>query len=227
MIIYYQIHISQVSSSTSKPQCYRHLIISLTAQFGWKDLRVESLADGQTVHRYCACSISGDKYMLFAPSDAKTGQNVGSSQSSKFINQEPTLTLVSDYATRPERRDHRISALLTKCSHPNQWTTLRNCSFVSHYYLVCTIGPCWACIYIPAAEINKKFHFEGLRVYGLLTDLSSHIGNPMDKKFAIDETVPVNHTRELFFANMIKGIWCFFVIGQRLIYSINPPTSDK
>ena len=48
-----------------------------------------------------------------------------------------------------------------------------------------------------------------MHVYGLLTDLSDfqfYSYDPTEQKFAFDERICVNVTREILFADMIKGI---------------------
>jgi hypothetical protein len=65
-------------------------------------------------------------------------------------------------------------------------------------------------LYTAVAEMNKTARFEGLRVYGLLTDLTTfkfYSYDPIKKKFAFDETIIVNVSREILFADMIQGMW--------------------
>ena len=68
-------------------------------------------------------------------------------------------------------------------------------------------------LYTAAAEMNRTARFEGLRVYGLLTDLTTfkfYSYDPIQKKFAFDETIIVNVSREILFADMIHGMWFSF-----------------
>lgn len=65
-------------------------------------------------------------------------------------------------------------------------------------------------LYTAAAEINKKVNFEGLRVYGLLTDLQRfhfYSYDPSQRRFAFDETLQAGNERETFIASMIRGTW--------------------
>ncbi|EDR13985.1 uncharacterized protein LACBIDRAFT_305296 [Laccaria bicolor S238N-H82] len=60
---------------------------------------------------------------------------------------------------------------------------------------------------LSAAEMNKNVEFEGLRVYGLLTDMETfhfYSYDQTQKKFAFDEMLRVNSTREMFIADMIS-----------------------
>ncbi|KAI0248593.1 hypothetical protein BJV78DRAFT_1276522 [Lactifluus subvellereus] len=59
---------------------------------------------------------------------------------------------------------------------------------------------------LSAAEMNKQAKFEGLRVHGLLTDLQCfyfYSYDPIQKRFAFDEMLLVNTTRDAFIADMI------------------------
>ena len=65
-------------------------------------------------------------------------------------------------------------------------------------------------LYTAVAEMNRTARFEGLRVYALLTDLTTfkfYSYDPIKKKFAFDETIIVNVSREILFADMIHGMW--------------------
>jgi len=56
--------------------------------------------------------------------------------------------------------------------------------------------------------MNKNAKFEGLRVYGLLTDLQAFHFYSYDQsrgKFAFDETLHASSTREMFTTDMIRG----------------------
>jgi hypothetical protein len=59
--------------------------------------------------------------------------------------------------------------------------------------------------------MNKEAEFEGLRVHGLLTDLQSfrfYSYDPIQKRFAFDETLLANAQRDVFVGDMIRGMWC-------------------
>jgi len=59
---------------------------------------------------------------------------------------------------------------------------------------------------LAAAKANEKVDFANLRIYGLLTDLIDfhfYSYNPLTKSFAFDETLVVNITRDVAFADMI------------------------
>ncbi|EDR13668.1 uncharacterized protein LACBIDRAFT_308899 [Laccaria bicolor S238N-H82] len=59
---------------------------------------------------------------------------------------------------------------------------------------------------LAAAKANKKADFGDLRVYGLLTDLTDfhfYSYDPVAEKFAFDETLIVNITRNVSFTDMI------------------------
>jgi hypothetical protein len=64
-------------------------------------------------------------------------------------------------------------------------------------------------LYTAAAETNRTARFEGLRVYGLLTDLLTfkfYSYDPIKKRFAFDEMIMVNVSREILVADMIRGM---------------------
>lgn len=66
--------------------------------------------------------------------------------------------------------------------------------------------------YPAAAEENKLIDFAGLRIYGLLTDLTQfkfYSYNPLAKKFCFDERILVNVTRAIAFSDMIDGTYFF------------------
>lgn len=57
--------------------------------------------------------------------------------------------------------------------------------------------------------MNKGDHFEDLRVYGLLTDLTTfqfYSYDPIKKAFAFDEVLLVSAQRDMFIRNMIRGM---------------------
>jgi len=59
-----------------------------------------------------------------------------------------------------------------------------------------------------------KVDFANLRIYGLLTDLIDfhfYSYDPLAKKFAFDETLVVNITRDVAFTDMIPGIYLFML----------------
>jgi hypothetical protein len=63
-----------------------------------------------------------------------------------------------------------------------------------------------------AAKANMKVDFANLRIYGLLTDLIDfhfYSYDPLAQKFAFDETLVVNITRDVAFTDMIPGIYLF------------------
>jgi hypothetical protein len=59
-----------------------------------------------------------------------------------------------------------------------------------------------------AAKVNKGIDFEGLRVYGLLTDTIQfrfYSYEPTTKQFCYDETIYSDTTRTSAFSKMIDG----------------------
>ena len=76
-------------------------------------------------------------------------------------------------------------------------------------------------LYTAAAEMNKNAEFEGLRVYGLLTDLQSfhfYSYDQSQRKFAFDEMLQASPTREMFVADMIRGVWFSHWAFRELIF---------
>ncbi len=68
-------------------------------------------------------------------------------------------------------------------------------------------------VYPAAAKANKKVDLAELRIYGLLTDLIDfhfYSYDPLTNKFAFDETLVVNITRDMAFTDMIPGM-CLFL----------------
>ena len=64
-----------------------------------------------------------------------------------------------------------------------------------------------------AAKANNDVDFANLHLYGLLTDLISfhfYSYDPVTKKFAFDQTLLVNVTRDVSFTDMIPGM-CFLL----------------
>jgi hypothetical protein len=62
------------------------------------------------------------------------------------------------------------------------------------------------------AKLNKQTDFEGLRIYGLLTDLTLfrfYSYDPQNKVFCQDETFVVDAKRESFSSSMMNGM-CLF-----------------
>ena len=62
--------------------------------------------------------------------------------------------------------------------------------------------------HLAAAEQNNRLNFAGLRIYGLLTDLTQfkfYSYNPSTKKFCFDETILINNRRTGAFSDMIDG----------------------
>ena len=68
-------------------------------------------------------------------------------------------------------------------------------------------------VHTAAARLNEGVDFGKLRIYGLLTDLIDfhfYSYNPLTNRFAFDETLVVNITRDVSFTDMIPGI-CLFL----------------
>jgi hypothetical protein len=73
------------------------------------------------------------------------------------------------------------------------------------------LGQCSPGWYAAGARSNKE-EFGKLRIYGLLTDLIDfhfYSYDPLTNKFAFDETLVVNITRDVAFTDMIPGIYLF------------------
>jgi hypothetical protein len=66
-------------------------------------------------------------------------------------------------------------------------------------------------LYTAAAEMNKYAKFEGIRVHGLLTNLDSfhfYSYDPVQRRFAFDESLQASSIRQAFIGDMIRGMWC-------------------
>ncbi len=64
-------------------------------------------------------------------------------------------------------------------------------------------------LYTAAAEQNKNAEFEGLRIHGLLTDLRTfyfYSFDPIEMRFAFDETLQADASRDAFIGDMIHGM---------------------
>lgn len=63
---------------------------------------------------------------------------------------------------------------------------------------------------LPAAEMNQSNGFEGLCIYGLLTDIVQfkfYSYDPTTNKFCFDETIIVDMKRTTAFSDMIDGMY--------------------
>jgi hypothetical protein len=63
--------------------------------------------------------------------------------------------------------------------------------------------------YLAAAEMNKELDFAGLRIYGLLTDLTQfkfYSYDPSTSQFYFDETILVENKRTSAFFDMVDGL---------------------
>jgi hypothetical protein len=72
---------------------------------------------------------------------------------------------------------------------------------------------------LAAAEMNEKLNFAGLRIYGLLTDLTQfkfYSYNPSTKQFSFDERIVIEITRSAAFTNMVNGL---FISALQLLRS--------
>jgi hypothetical protein len=64
-------------------------------------------------------------------------------------------------------------------------------------------------LHTAAAKMNQKAKFEGLHVHGLLADLQVfhfYSFDPTQEKFAFDETLLANASRDGFVRDMIHGM---------------------
>jgi len=64
--------------------------------------------------------------------------------------------------------------------------------------------------YPAAAKANKTADFEGLRIFGVLTDLTAfqfYSYDPTVNEFSFDETLDVNVMRDVSFSDMIHGAY--------------------
>jgi hypothetical protein len=63
--------------------------------------------------------------------------------------------------------------------------------------------------HLAAAEENNKLKFAGLRIYGLLTDLSQfkfYSYNPTTEEFCHDENIVIEELRTMVYSDMIDGM---------------------
>jgi hypothetical protein len=75
--------------------------------------------------------------------------------------------------------------------------------------------------YTAAAKVNKQADFEGLRIYGVLTNMtrfSFYSYDPSTNSFCRDEELIVNTRRDEFSADMIFGMCMFVKVSE---YSCN------
>ena len=88
--------------------------------------------------------------------------------------------------------------------------------------LLCTshtlLGPevCLLTHYPAAAKLNKEIHFEGLRICGLLTDLTLfrfYSYDPSTENFCMDKEFTVNNKRKSFSSDMIQSMSLFHMIN--------------
>jgi hypothetical protein len=72
------------------------------------------------------------------------------------------------------------------------------------------LRPPWMLFFvIEAAKVNKQADFEGLRVYGLLTNLNRfalYSYNPVSSMFCRDDEIFVGTLRDSFSSGMIHGV---------------------
>ena len=65
-------------------------------------------------------------------------------------------------------------------------------------------------LYTAAAKINSEIDFDGLRIYGLLTDaykFSFYSYDPKNKKFCFDEEILISNKRPGALVDMIDGTY--------------------
>jgi hypothetical protein len=85
-------------------------------------------------------------------------------------------------------------------------------------------------LYVAATEMNMKLKFRGLRVYGLLTDLSqfkfySYDPSTVPGTFCFDETLLVDVRRTKSLSDMMDGLVIFYHSSSELTYL--PAVADK
>ena len=71
--------------------------------------------------------------------------------------------------------------------------------------------------HLAAAEMNKDANFEGLRIYGLLTDLSQfrfYSYDPDTLQFCFDETIAIDNKRTGALFDMVDGLHFSITIAQ-------------
>jgi len=92
------------------------------------------------------------------------------------------------------------------------------------YICVCSV----LSLQTAAAEVNKSIDFGGLRVYGLLANLTEfkfYSYDPSTNQFCFDETIVVNNKRIDAFADMVDGSYLFPWLLHRVDFS--PLVSNK